>query len=464
MDYHRTCAVLSLYVATVLASRAQTFNKLVDFNGNNGSSPQLSLVQGTDGNFYGTTYSGGANNNCHLGCGTIFMVTPSGALTTVYNFAGTDGSAPYAGLILGADGNFYGTTVGGGANNVGTVFKVTPGGVLTTLYSFDRVHGRSPYAPLVQGLNGYFYGTTLYGGANDDGTIFAITPAGELYTLHSFDYTDGQYPYGGLFQATDGDFWGTTELGGSQRFGTVFKMSPAGVLTTVYGLGLAVDGANPYDGVVEATDGNFYGTTLYGGSNYDGTVFKLTPGGTLTSLYGFGSMHSQPVPAFPIAPLIQATDGRLYGTTSDGGNPGPGAIFRITLTGTLETLHGFNGTDGSSPNGGVVQGTDGNFYGATPSGGANDEGTLYSLSVGLGPFVRAVPQAAQVGTAIIILGTNLAGATSVAFNGTMAAFTVVSATEITATVPAGATTGHIQVTTPAGTLGGAGPFFVVPVS
>jgi uncharacterized repeat protein (TIGR03803 family) len=455
----RICFVILLCAATAVASSAQTFTTLVSFNGTDGANPYyMSLVQGTDGNFYGTTSMGGANNY-----GTVFKVTSAGALTTLHSFNKTDGAYPYAGLVQATNGNFYGTTNQGGANNSGTVFEVTSAGALTTLHSFGTpplsLDGGGPFDRLIQATNGNFYGTTNGGGANATGTVFKITPGGTLTTLYSFcaqpNCTDGGNPYAGLVQATNGNFYGTTVNGGANGAGIVFKITPGGTLTTLHSF--STDGV-PYAGLVQATNGDFYGTTVYG-ANGNGMVFTITPGGTLTTLHNFNGTDG----SRPFARLVQATDGNFYGTTYQGGANGGGTVFKITPGGTLTTLHSFNGTDGAGPFG-LVQATHGNFYGTTYSGGANSYyGTIFSLSVGLGPFVKTLPTSGKVGAAVKILGTNLTGATSVSFNGTAAAFTVVSASEISTTVPAGATTGKVQVTTPGGTLLSNLAFRVTPV-
>jgi uncharacterized repeat protein (TIGR03803 family) len=447
------CIVLVLCAVTAIASPAQTFTTLHNFAAypTDGANPIAGLVQATDGNFYGTAWQGGTNY-----AGTVFKITPTGTLTTLYNFCSqpscTDGSQPSAAMVQGSDGNFYGTTSGGGANgNLGTVFKITPGGSLTTLYSFGSQpnDGYDPYAGLVQGTDGNFYGTTVYGGMIY-GTVFKVTPLGALTTLHAFDGTDGADPYAGLVQGTDGNFYGTTLGGGANSNGTVFKITPAGALTTLHRFNYLDDGADPLAGLVQATDGNFYGTTSQGGANYAGTVFKVTPVGTLTTLHVFGGSDGV---AVPYAGLVLSTDGNFYGTTVGGGANHDGTVFKVTPVGTLTTLHSFDGTDGESPHAGLVQGTDGNFYGTTYGGGANGYGTVFSLSVGLAPFVETQPISGSTGAPVTILGTNLTGATGVTFNGTPAPFNVVSPTEITTNVPSGAITGFVQVTgTPSGTL------------
>ncbi len=357
----------------------QSYTVLHHFTSASGAHPYAGLVQAADGNFYGTTADGGGHS-----AGTVFKITPAGALTTLYSFCSqvncADGLLPQAGLVKGSDGNFYGTTAYGGANNDGTVFVITPAGVLTTLYSFDSADGANPVAGLVEGNDGDFYGTTYGGGTRDRGTVFKITPSGGLTTLYNFctksGCSDGIFPRTGLVQAADGNFYGTTDGGGIYHRGSVFMITPIGAFTSLHSFNLT-DGANPDAGLVQGTDGNFYGTTSAGGIHEWGTVFKITPGGTVTTLHGFTSTDG----SNPVAGLVQATDGNFYGTTNGGGAHTRGTIFQITPGGTLTTLYSFSFTDGSSPMAGLVQATDGKFYGTTYAGGGHNFGTVFSLSV-----------------------------------------------------------------------------------
>jgi len=478
----RACPVFMLCALTTASLSAQTFTTLFSFDGGDGTVPYAALFQGTDGNFYGTTASGGANN-----AGTVFKMSPSGAHMTLYSFCSqsgcVDGQVPKAAVVQGTGGNFYGTTSRGGDIDEGTLFKITPAGTLTMLHSFCAQvfypcpDGSKPQAGLVQAANGDFYGTAVFGGAVDTnfGTVFQITPTGTLTTLFMFDITDGAEPHAGLVQATNGYFYGTTFTGGANGdFGTVFQITPSGALTTLYSFCAqsgCTDGELPYAGLVQGTDGNFYGTTYQGGASNSGTVFKITPAGTPTTLYSFCSQSGCTDGKLPYAGLVFATDGKLYGTTYQGGANNSGTVFQIAPTGAFTTLYSFCSqsgcTDGRLPYAGLVQGTDGKLYGTTKQGGTHCApeggcGTIFSLSVGLGPFVKTLPQSGQVGKVIENLGTDLTGATGVTFNGTPATFTVDARTEITATVPTGATTGGIQVTTPDGTLRSAGPFVVQP--
>ncbi len=348
-----------------------TLTTLFSFSGSDGQNPQGTLIQGTDGNLYGTTSQGGAN-----GWGTVFRMTLAGALTTLHSFEGSDGQNPYAGLVQGTDGDFYGTTSSGGASDVGTVFKITTVGALTTLYSFAGSDGAYPQARLVQGTDGNLYGTTSQGGAGGNGTVFKITTAGAFANLHSFAGGEGQNPYAGLVQATDGNLYGTTSSGGTNSNGTVFRITTAGVLTTLHSFAFLADGAFPYAGLLHGTDGNLYGTTSQGGAGGNGTVFKITTAGALTTLYSF----AWSVGASPTADLAQGSDGDFYGTTSQGGATGNGTVFKITPAGALTTLHSFAGSDGESPYAGLVQGTDGNFYGTTIYGGTSSIGTVFKIT------------------------------------------------------------------------------------
>jgi uncharacterized repeat protein (TIGR03803 family) len=388
----------------------------------------------------------------------VFKVTSSGALTTLYSFCAktncTDGSVP-VGLVLGTDGNFYGTTSEGGISadpcggDCGTVFKITPAGKLTTLHMFDSTDGYStPYGPLVQATNGSFYGTT------QSGTVYSITSGGTFTTL----VTGGAGGYA-LIQASNGNFYGA---GGGRPDGAVFSITSGGKLTTLHSFD-GTDGYGPFGPLVQASNGNFYGTTSQGGANDScnsqppifigcGTVFEITSRGTLTILNNFDNSDGE----YPNGSMIQATNGNFYGTTVYGAS-GPcylscGTIYSIASEGTLTTLHSFDNTDGENPSGGLFQATNGTFYGTTFAGGVNDDGTIFSLSLGLDPFVKTLPTSGAVRAAVRILGTDLTGATNVTFNGTAAKFTVASSSQITSTVPVDATTGEVKVVTPNGTL------------
>jgi uncharacterized repeat protein (TIGR03803 family) len=456
-----------------------------------GTGPGSPLIQGPDGNLYGTNGSGIALGIVGLGGGTVFRMTPAGAITTLYTFCSqpncSDGyiypnGVGNGSLMLASDGNFYGTTYFGGANPGpsncavgncgGTVFRMTPGGSLTTLYNFcaqaNCTDGSQPVG-LVQANDGNFYGATESGGTSNQGTFFRISPSGNLTTLYSFcsqsNCTDGDEPMSAPIQGSDGNFYGTTYNGGTANYGTVFKITPTGTLTTLYS-GTGQNDEYPTGPLVQGTDGNFYGTAVRG------DVFKITPQGELTILSGTEN-------GYPYAGLIQASDGNFYGTFyvgDDGGvsesnscdsYSGCGSLFQITPGGLLTALYGFcsqaNCSDGYYPIAGLMQATNGILYGTTIAGGTggagsgplgpgSGAGTFFSLNNGLPRFVQTIPTIGSVGSTVLILGNGLTGASAVTFNGTSAAFNVLSDTEIQASVPLGATTGAVQVSTPGGTL------------
>jgi len=383
------CIILVVCAATAMAASAQSFTTLHSFESTDGAFPYAGLIQATDGNFYGTTSGGGAYDYY----GTVFKIAPVGTLTTLHSFNGTDGSLPLR-LIQATNGNFYGTTEEGGTYGFGTVFKITPRGTLTTLHSFDSSDGKFPVGGLSQATDGNFYGTTYEGGASGYGTIFKITPRGTLTTLHSFDgYHDGALPWDRLIQATDGNFYGTTQTGGTYDHGTIFEITAGGTLTTLHSFDF-VDGDQAHAGLIQSTDGNLYGTTYGGGADPKcrrplfgcGTVFSMTPEGVLATLHSFDSTDG----ANPSAGMIQASNVNFYGTTTSGAGwrckGGCGTVFQITSGGTLTTLHSFSSADGAAPWGELIQAVDGNFYGTTAQGGAYGYGTIFRLI--LAPEVR----------------------------------------------------------------------------
>jgi uncharacterized repeat protein (TIGR03803 family) len=373
--------VVTFGFAALPMSAAVIFTNLDSFNLTNGASPNAGLIQGKDGNLYGTTSTGGPG-----GGGTVFQMTPLGTLTNLVSFNTNNGAEPRAGLIQTPDGNFYGTTYNGGSNNAGTVFQLATNDALTTLatLAFANTNGAYPIAGLIQDPDGNFYGTTAYGGTNGYGTIFKVATNGAFALLVSFDNTNGASPYAGLAQANDGSFYGTTYQGGTNGgFGTIFKLTTNGTFTSLYSFTGTNDGANPYAALVQGADGSFYGTTFYGGTNGYGTVFKFATNDVLTTLVSFGNTNG----ANPQANVIQASDGNFYGTTWSGGvftnlsGQGYGTVFKLATNGTLTTQVSFDGTNGAAPEGGLIQSADGSFYGTTASGGTNGYGTVFRLSV-----------------------------------------------------------------------------------
>jgi uncharacterized repeat protein (TIGR03803 family) len=445
-------------VAATRTAQAQAYTVLYNFGGVPGDpecigSPGV-VAQGRDGNLYTTSVCGGTS-----GAGTGFKITTQGTLTVLYNFGSdswTGGST--SGLTLGTDGYFYGT--GGGVNNDGTVFRLSPTGQLDTLYVFNvnGEDGAGPAGPPIEGVDGVLYGTTYSGGSPPSfwGTIYKLTPTGEFTSLYQFDGTQGSRPDAALIQGKDGNFYGTTSSDGlCSNCGSVFKITPAGVLTTLHFFD-GSDGNEPEASLIQARDGNFYGTTWAGGENNDGVVFTLTTAGAYSVIHSFDGTDGDILRAG----LVQASDGRFYGTTWLGGKDYAGTIFRLSLQGDFSELYNFNGLTGNQPMVALCQHTNGLLYGETNIGGTYDGGVFFSLDVGARPFVRLMPFAGRVGKGVEFLGQGFTGTTGVAFNGVPASFVVRSDTFLTATVPAGATTGYVTVTTSTSTLKSKQRFFV----
>jgi len=265
------------------------------------------------------------------------------------------------------------------------VFKIDRVGDPTTLHSFGGEDGSNPYARLLEAADGYFYGTTGNGGAGTCmygcGTVFRIDSSGRLTTLHRFAGApnDGANPRGGLIQASDGNFYGTTSAGGSAGGGTIFRIDASGNLTLLHSFA-GDEGSTPVAGLLQATDGNFYGTTSAGGAAGNGTIFRIDASGKLTTLHSFAGDEG----SAPVADLIQATDGDLYGTASqDSGGSCCGSVFKSDLSGKVTTLYRFS-LGSAYPVAGLIQATDGNFYGTTSFDGVphhtlEDGGTVFNM-------------------------------------------------------------------------------------
>ena len=442
---HAFLGLMLLFAASICP--AQIYVDLYNFDqihGDSPSNPQV-MAQGQDGNLYGTVPEGLAS------LGVIFQMTPAGVLTELYSFVGPpDGSKPNAGLTLGLDGNFYGSTVLGGPSNVGTIFRVTPAGAVTILYSFTGgTDGAYPYGTPILGNDGNLYGLTQYG------TAYKITTSG-VFTLLG---TIPSRSFAPLFLGADGNFYGTTQYGGTFNQGTVFKMTPAGVVTVIYNFD-GTNGGVPWAGVVQASDGNFYGTATGGGSGSGGVVYRVTSSGNYKVLHSF-PVGTQSDGNDPIASLVFATDGKFYGSTFAGGLNGYGVAFNVTATGQYSILNNFDKVSGSAPSSNMVQHTNGWIYGLA-LGGTHTEGVFYGLAVNLGAKVKLVLSSGKVGGTVEVLGGGFTGTTAVKFNGKAAHFSIISDTYLTAVTPAGATTGPVTVTTPTGTLSSMTTFRVIP--
>lgn len=368
----------TLYQGTIYKIDSSGNSSVVhQFNGADGASPNTSLIQDTKGNLYGTTPSGGSN-----GSGTVFKITSSGTFETLYAFDGVANAQSLNGLTKGRSGNIYGTSAGGGSYNYGTVFKLDRSGKVSIQHSFNGVDdGYGPESSLIKTKDGSLYGTTAYYGFIDYNfteyafsTIFKIDRSGHFNVLYEFDYDTSNSS--SLVEGQDGSIYGTTQNGGANGSGMVFKLDPAGIFSILHEFD-GISGANPYAGLVATDDGSLYGTTAYGGGSNAGTVYKLDPSGNFSVLHEFDGADGG---ANPYAVLIQANDGNLYGTTAYGGSSNAGTVFKLDPSGTVSVLHQFDGgVGGATPYAGLTQGRRGSFYGTTYAGGNYDVGTVFKL-------------------------------------------------------------------------------------
>jgi len=451
----RLTVVLLLSAATL---PAQTYKVLYNFGSHAGdpSNPRYSgaISQGRHGYLYTS-----ADDYWTDAIGSAFSLTTNGQLTVLHRFNIVDGEAPVGGVSLGADGYYYGTTTFGGGAGFGTVFNMrADNGGVGTLYSFSGGDdGAYPNAAPVRSIGGDFFGTTV-GTSNTHGSIYKVSASGVFTLMHVFTGSDGSAPYAPLVQAADGDFYGTTFAGGAYGYGTIFRISRWGDFTLLYHFDFN-HGAHPYASLVQGADGDFYGVTTQGGSSSVGVAFKLKPHGNVIVLHNFtgGSDGSNPVGG-----LMQATDGNFYGTNNVGGAHSWGVLFRMSPTGVFKVLHAFDWTTGASPQAALLQHTNGVLYGTTAVGGSAGKGAFYTWDLKLEPFVRFLPASAYVGSKVHILGQGFYGATDVSFNEVPSSFSVIYDTYLVATVPGGATTGYITVTMSTGTLTSDRQFTVLP--
>lgn len=344
------------------------------------------LVQHSDGNFYGVAAAGGA-----FDLGSIFRLTPAGVLTTLYSFAGPEGSGPAAKLVEGADLALYGTAASGGGNGFGVVFKITTAGVFTKLVDFTGAAGAArgsvPHA-LMRHADGNFYGVTQAGGSGGGGTIFQMTAAGAVTTLLNFTGNAGARPGSeplGPLVASGNLLYGVTKLGGAAGVGVIFEISTTGAwrsLGEFSGTAGTRSGSNPSGGLLLNTDGALYGTAEFGGTNGFGTAFKITT--AVTPVYTVLRHFADLTGSQPAGALARDAAGVLYGTTVNGGTNGLGTVYKLTTAGVHTLLASFTGeigaTSGSAMRGGLVAGTDGLFYGVTSSGGPGNLGAAFKIT------------------------------------------------------------------------------------
>ena len=385
-----------LFVANAIAA-AQTETVLYNFAGaTDGSDSNGGVVRDSEGNLYGTTANGGRN-----GGGTVFELTTAGTLIVLHSFAAYagDGVYPASDLIRDEKGNLLGTTIEGGAFGFGTVFRISPGGTESIIHHFGNVgDGRYPQAKLLN-VGGYIYGTTGAGGSSTAcpagcGTIFSITPNEIETVLHSFSSVpDGSSPLGGLIQDADGNFYGTTVWGGAYGFGTVFEITAAGTDSILYSFTGGADGSQAYGNLTWGKNGDLFGVTAFGGITRGGckqgcgVVFQLTPEGSESVLLAFPGGTKG---LSPRSGLIRDAKGNFYGTTFQGGDlsctlldlPGCGTVFELTATGKQKILHKFAGgpQDGAGPVGGLVFDSEGNLYGTTLDGGVDGAGVVIEIA------------------------------------------------------------------------------------
>jgi uncharacterized repeat protein (TIGR03803 family) len=367
-----------------LAANGVAMTTLYSFGGGADGANPNGLVDGTNGLFYGTTRNGGTS-----GYGTVFQLPSNGVPATLFSFSGSNnGARPLAPLLRASDGNFYGSTYQGGTNDYGSLFRITPAGALTMLRSLDYPDGILPYGPPIQGTDGNFYGTGYEGGSGGFGTIFQFLPNGVLNPLCTFTgAVDGAYVNCGVVQGADGALYGTTYRGGASSVGACFRVTTNGSLSTFFSLSSA-NGSLPIAGLTPGSDGNFYGVTTAGGGT-NGAIFKVSPSGLYTKLFSFAGGTNG---SFPMAALLQALDGNFYGTTTYGGSYGLGTLFRIAPDGSFATLAQFAGINGANPIAPMIQSADGNIYGTTQNGGLNNRGVIFRLNIaGAAPQFTAQP-------------------------------------------------------------------------
>jgi len=452
--------VLALAGAAIPA-QAQTPTTLYDFPGGNTgfNDPEAwATAQGRDGNLYSTSISG-----------ALFQATPSGTVNIFANI----GYGVISGATLGTDGSFYGTNQDGGPGGCGDagcgqVYKVTPAGVETILHSFTNTgDGSDPYSAPIEAANGVFYGTTPTENNGSNSTVYTVTPSGAFTTIHTFTGADGQNVTAPLVQGTDGDFYGVTVAGGTSNLGVIFKMTPSGAVHVLHNFA-GTDGSAAFYALIQANDGNFYGTTYRGGSIGNGVVFKITPGGDYSVVHNLNLSNGDG--DGPSSGLIQASNGLLYGVTGSVNSGNYGTIYSVDInTGIFTTLYSFTDTtDGDNPQSPLRQHTNGLLYGCTFSGGdfsvcaGHGCGVFFSLDVGAPALAGLVSTSGKEGAEIGILGQGFSSSSVVKFDGVAASFTPQGTTFINATVPAGALTGKVTVTTGATTLKSNEAFRVTP--
>lgn len=350
---------LALSAPSVMA--AGEFSVLHQFTTAEGSNPNP-LIQAGDGNYYGTAMTGGAFN----WYGDVFRMSASGAVTVLHSFNGSDGGQPRGTLVDGYDGFFYGTTSMGGTYGGGTAFKISSTGAFTVLHHFkgSATEGSAPQC-ISNGNDGHFYGVAMFNGANDKGTVFKLSRTGVVTTVASFNGANGTMPAHCLTHTGDGIFYGVTTNGGANNAGVVFKAVPTGGLTPIYSFTGGAGGAGPTGPLEWGVDGHFYGTTQGGGANSYGTLYRVTKAGAATVVYSFTGGADG---GFPKGGVTLSNNFAYYGTTSSGGASGNGTTFKATTAGTVTTLHSLSAVEGSRPSAHLLLDASGKLIGTANPG------------------------------------------------------------------------------------------------
>ena len=393
-----------LLASTVVPAQTQAikFKVIHTFKGSDGAYPTGGLIRDSEGNFYGMTDEGGSSKGCPHGCGTVFELADSGKETVLYSFTGKDGDGEYPASwvspVRDSAGNIYGTTFDGGdlttcdGVGCGIVFKLNKEGKETILHTFGKgKDGGEPASGLIEDAHGNLYGTTQIGGTNNGGTLFRITKAGAYSILHNFDFpgmgVDGAEPIAPMTQDLSGNLYGTTLAGGQNDCGTIFKLDTNKKETVFFSFPCGSGGDGPYGQLLVDSAGNVYGTTKVGGNSgcFDGggcgVVFKVDSSGTETVLYAFSGGSDG---RYPFAGLVRDASGDLYGTTINGGDAGLGVVFKLDASGNETVLHSFTGeSDGSFPRD-LFMNSIGDLYGVAGGGGSlkcqEGCGTLFRIN------------------------------------------------------------------------------------
>lgn len=451
---------LLLFVFAAVPVQAQTPTLLHTFmQTTDACVPEGNIVQGRDGNMYGSGTSCGGN-----GTGAIYKISPAGAESVFFSFPQQWTFCGNSGLTLGSDGNFYGTCIRGNpATAIGTIFRLTPAGVFTDLHDFTGVNGdSSPVYPPIQAVDGNFYGVT----GNEVqvcGSIYKMTPAGVYTNLHAFSGSDCHSS--NLVQASDGNLYGTlAQCAVVQGAGCVYKISTAGVFKEIHDFAFTT-GQAPCTGLIQGKDGKLYGATNQGALNGNGNIYKMTTAGVATDFHDFTNATDASCVnnVGPPVNLLQVTDGSFYGVNPAYGPIGNGSIYKQTAAGVFTSFQFPNPpVDGALPSSTLIQNTNGLLYGTTPGGGGGGgpcpnicQGTFFSVATGDAAFVSLEPtqKTGFVGASVGIFGQGFSGASVVKFGGVAATSVTLSGTTyLTAVVPAGAHTGAVTVTTGATTL------------